>query len=223
MYIYCHSLQKSKDEDDVRSNSSASSSTNYNKPLLIKMLDPGTLPILYSAEILKERVAMNVAAMKAKRDSGVTKKENNDESNEIEQQEDFTIVTPAKFVPRTIIMKYFKECIEMMEHPTIVAQIVEQSWITKLPLHLVSMQFQRDFMENNYQIEKNFGCKHISMLPATNPEDTELISGASEFMFSALKCFIYCLKLRAKLYYSGKKRSSGGMSRESMMEFFEGK
>ena len=40
-------------------------------------------------------------------------------------------------------------------------------------------------------------------------------------MFACLKCYVACVRLRAKKYYAGQKRTTGGMNKTTVMEFFE--
>ena len=46
-------------------------------------------------------------------------------------------------------------------------------------------------------------------------------STASGFMFACLKCYVACVRYRAKKYYVGQKRTTGGMNKTTVMEFFE--
>lgn len=46
-------------------------------------------------------------------------------------------------------------------------------------------------------------------------------STASGFMFACLKCYVACVRYRAKKYYIGQKRTTGGMNKTTVMEFFE--
>ena len=40
-------------------------------------------------------------------------------------------------------------------------------------------------------------------------------------MFACLKCYLACVRLRAKKYFAGQKRTTGGMNKTTVMEFFE--
>jgi hypothetical protein len=82
------------------------------------------------------------------------------------------------------------------------------------------MEFQRDVMEFNHQIERNFGCKCLSLIPRSSPDDKELEEAAVGFMLASMECYVKTLKARSK-QFRGKNRSTGGMSRESILEFLE--
>lgn len=106
-----------------------------------------------------------------------------------------------------------------------IREMINSSYQKKLGLHLAAIEFQRDVLENNFQIEKNYGCKYLSMLGVKHKEDTELIEAAKDFMFTCMKCYVTALKMRHKMYKSGTLQgpsSNESMSRTSIMEFFEG-
>lgn len=113
----------------------------------------------------------------------------------------------------------------MLLHEGNIREMIDQSISKNIGLHLVAVEFQRDVLENNFQIEKNFGCTTLSLIPEKYPGDTELLDAAKAFMLACLRSFVDTLKLRSKLY---KKDVIPGpspntpMTRQAILEFFEG-
>jgi hypothetical protein len=100
------------------------------------------------------------------------------------------------------------------------AMIVERAKNTR-GLEQIASEFQRDVLENNFQVERNFGCRHMSSLPLTAKDDAELLDAGLEFVRSCQRGYIELLKYRANKN-GNPKRTSGVMSRTDMTEFFEG-
>jgi hypothetical protein len=112
----------------------------------------------------------------------------------------------------------------MLEVESNISEMIHDCSENGVGLHMAAVDFQRDVLEYNFGIERNFGCKYLSMLSVNHPDDQELLDAAKDFMFSCLKNFIGALKLRAKMYKKGqleKPRENESMSRNSILEFFE--
>ena len=122
-------------------------------------------------------------------------------------------------LPREIILDYFRDCSALMLDPATLALIVSMGESKGIPLHYAAMEFQRSVMECNFQIEPNFGCSFLSRIPQFYPSDSELMNAAKDFMFTALRSYIEVVRHRSRHF--GPLRSSGGLNRSHMMEFFE--
>lgn len=128
-------------------------------------------------------------------------------------------------IPRIVMFDFLKDATKIMTHESTVREIIDRSIATKLPLHEASVDFQRDLLEWNYQIERNFGCKSLSLIQNRFGDDNEMIEAAYGFMFACLRGYINQLKARSKLYKKGvvvAPNPNESMSRTTIMEFFEG-
>ena len=54
-----------------------------------------------------------------------------------------TTTKQPPFVPRDVVMRFFSECSMMMEMRHNVAEIVDYSWKSNVPLHVAAMEFQK--------------------------------------------------------------------------------
>jgi hypothetical protein len=88
-------------------------------------------------------------------------------------------------------------------------------------LEQIASEFQRDVLEQNFQIERNFGCRHMSSLSVTAKDDTELLDAGLEFVRSCQRGYIELLRLRDRRN-GHPRRTTGVMTRTDMTEFFEG-
>ena len=186
----------------------------------------GELPILYSKELFqakldREAAAARTAALNLTSSAPSSSSSSSSGSPVTAPAPAVSVSTsPSQFVPRELVLRFFRECSLMMETRANVEEIVDVSWKTSTPLHAAAMEFQKDVMEFNFQIERQFGCQYIAVL--NNSDDEDIVEAASDFMFTCLKCYLACLRLRAKKYYKGQRRATGGMARATVMEFFEG-
>jgi hypothetical protein len=99
-------------------------------------------------------------------------------------------------------------------------EIIEISKDRNIALHVAAIDFQRDILEYNYQIKRNFGCQYLAMLPRTHESDEELVELPKEFMLTAMKSYVACLKRQ----YSerGFINRTIPMTKTDILEFFEG-
>lgn len=114
---------------------------------------------------------------------------------------------------------------KMMLSKSNVNEIVEDTFAKNIGLNQAAIDFQRDVLENNFQIEKDFGCKYLSLVPAKHEGDVELIEAAKEFMFTAMRSYLNALKARHAKYKSNPSlRPAPGtkMNKNNILEFFEG-
>ena len=129
--------------------------------------------------------------------------------------------------PREVIIEYLRDCSALMLDPSWLSYIIREndakSGGSAMPLHFSAMEFQRQVMEHNFQIEPNFGCGYLSNLPKTHADDVELLETAKAFMFTALRSYLECVSLRTKTHpkYKGPLRTGGGFPKNNMLEFFE--
>ena len=94
----------------------------------------------------------------------------------------------------------------------------------KCPLHVSAMEFQRDSLEYNFGIERDFGCKYMSDIPQNFPDDIEMQEGAKSFMFTAMRSYVNVLRRRKERYDEDPSIAPDGreFGRSDMLEFFEG-
>ena len=127
----------------------------------------------------------------------------------------------AGAVPRNVLLDYLNTCTAMLLNEDNLRMCVEIS-LGGTGLHETLMEFQKQVMENNFFIERSFGCKYMSMIPKNHPDDTELHASAKRFMFICMRAYTKAIKLRLKENYEGKEPiSSGDLERHQMVEFFE--
>ena len=132
--------------------------------------------------------------------------------------------TAGETIPRDVLYAYLTTCRKMMLSETCVNLIVDVSIENKVALPLAAMGFQRDVLEFNFQIERNFGCQYLSIVSQKHPQDAQLLDAAKSFMFTAMRSYLIALKLRKKRYDANPSLGPRGkrFDRGDMLEFFEG-
>ncbi len=128
-------------------------------------------------------------------------------------------------IPRDVLLDFLKSCVKMMLDTVNINEIVEDTFERKIGMNQSAIDFQRDVLQNNFQIEKDFGCKYLSMIPMKHEGDVELIESAKEFMFTAMRSYLNALRARSSRYKSSaalKPKAGTPMSRTTILEFFEG-
>mmetsp|Transcript_10870 Transcript_10870/g.14956 ORF Transcript_10870/g.14956 Transcript_10870/m.14956 type:complete len:538 (-) Transcript_10870:240-1853(-) len=123
-------------------------------------------------------------------------------------------------VPRDVLLDYLHTCSKMMLEEANIDEIVADSFDKKTGLQNAAIDFQRDVLENNYQVERNFGCHYLSQMQTKHGEDTELIDAGKGFMYTAMKSYLLALKARKDKYF--KTLSQVPLNRIQILEFFEG-
>ncbi len=138
-------------------------------------------------------------------------------------------ILPIKYtedsIPREVLLNFLQTCVKMMLDTTNIDEIVEDTFVRKIGLNQSAIDFQRDALENNFQIEKNFGCKYLSQIPIKHEGDVELIEAAKEFMFTAMRSYINALRARCNRYKASpslKPKDKVPLDRNTILEFFEG-
>jgi hypothetical protein len=124
-------------------------------------------------------------------------------------------------IPRDVLLSYLRTCGRMILDEDNIREIVEESISKKIGLQNSEIEFQRDALEYNFQIERNYGCKYLSMIPMKHGNDAELINAAKDFMFVAMRSYLNCLKYRKEKYF-GNEKSTKMMTKIQVLEFFEG-
>ena len=71
-----------------------------------------------------------------------------------------------------------------------IRMVIAISEKSELGLHMSLTEFQRQVMENNFFIEKQFGCVYMSNIPSTYPEDTILHAAAKRFMYMCMRSYV---------------------------------
>lgn len=128
-------------------------------------------------------------------------------------------------MPRDVILAFLRGCVDMMLDEKNLNDMINDSVRKNIGLHEGAVHFQRDVMEYNYQIEREFGCRYLALIPQNHPDDTELLEATKAFMFSALRSYVNNLHLRSRRYKSGNLQPphpNMPMSRTSILEFLEG-
>jgi hypothetical protein len=129
-----------------------------------------------------------------------------------------------------VLLEFFCAGAKMLLMKENIVEIVQESNATNTPLYLQSMNFQKDVLERNFQIEREYGCKQLSMVYVNFPDNVELRDASAKFMMAAMESYTEQVKYRAAQRFkkirqnTGKDdvlRSAGGMSKQDLMEFFE--
>lgn len=140
------------------------------------------------------------------------------------------VYSDEKQVPKELLLEFFKAGSKMLMSEQNIREIVNESGANNVPLYIQSMNFQKDVLERNFQIEREYGCKQLSLVSMYHPDDDELKDAAVDFMLSAMESYMEQVKYRARQRFTkirqntGKDavlRSTGGMSKQDYMEFFE--
>lgn len=128
-------------------------------------------------------------------------------------------------MPRDVLMGFLNGCVEMMLDEGNINEMINEAKRKNMGLHDVAVHFQRDVMEFNHQIERDFGCRYLATIPDNHPGDTELIEATKTFMFTALKSYLKALHQRSRRYKSGELPApdpNAPMSKITILEFMEG-
>lgn len=70
----------------------------------------------------------------------------------------------ADTIPREVLLDFLTTCSEMMLDETNMREIINESVEEKVGLDQAAVEFQRDVLEYNFRIERNFGCRYLSSL-----------------------------------------------------------
>lgn len=122
-------------------------------------------------------------------------------------------------------MGFLTSMVEMMLDEGNINELINITVSSKKGLQDVAVDFQRDVMEHNFQMERNFGCRYLASIPDKFPNDTEVIEATKKFMFTALQSYLKGLNQRHRRYKSGSltpPNANAPMSRTSILEFLEG-
>lgn len=122
-------------------------------------------------------------------------------------------------VPREVLISYLQICKKMMLDPVNVDEIVRDSIEQQIGLQSAAINFQRDVLQHNFQIEKAYGCRELSMIPMNHAKDEELVTVAREFMMTAMRSYLMAIDTRKEKYITTK--SSVKMTKIQILEFFE--
>jgi hypothetical protein len=153
--------------------------------------------------------------------SVMTKVEDQDTKKTFEKKVDIKFREGGAGIPRDNLIEFLVGCSEKMGQVENIVSAVEKSKVSGVPLHQVSMEFQRDIMEYDYGIERNYGCRYLAKVPQSFPGDKELIAHGKEFIFACMNFFLNCIEERAKIFEGKPLKTSGTMPIESIHEFFE--
>ena len=123
-------------------------------------------------------------------------------------------------IPREVILQFFRHMIETLSLESTYDDLVTRSELENIPLDASNVLLQTDAMENLFHIEKQFGCKYLAQLPETNGSDEELVSMGKQFTYASVEGFVNAVKYRKRKQGLGL-RTTGGMSRNTLLEFFE--
>lgn len=123
-----------------------------------------------------------------------------------------------------LFIDFLNTCTAMLLNEDNIRMVIAISEEAKMGLHQSLTEFQRQVMENNFLIEKIFGCTYMSHIPSHFPEDVILHAAAKRFMYICMRSYVNALKIRKKIYEERNEtpRIEGELSRSEIMEFFEG-
>jgi hypothetical protein len=132
-----------------------------------------------------------------------------------------------------VMLKFFHAVTDMLMDPENIREIVAESNANNVPLFVQSMNFQKDVLEYNFQIEREYGCAQLGLVAVKYPDNPELVAAAKKFMLVAMESYVEQVKYRAAERFqkirkaSGLKenanvlRTAGGMTKQDYLEFFE--
>lgn len=133
----------------------------------------------------------------------------------------YTKASGIEKLDRDVMMQFWYACGAMLLSDSGITRIITDSQNHDRALHLQAIEFQKDVLEYNFGVEKSWGCQQLGMITKHYPDDKELHQGAGAFMKVAMYSYIEQLKYRAKM--RGKTlRSTGELTRNQILEFFEG-
>jgi hypothetical protein len=121
-------------------------------------------------------------------------------------------------------MNFLRTSVEMMMDDGNIEYMIIEGFQKGIGLMDIAVQFQRDMLEFNFQIERDFGCRFLAQINTTFPKDEEVLSATKRFMYTALESYLKGLKLRHAMYESGRLSApdpSKKMSKVTILEFFE--
>jgi len=127
-------------------------------------------------------------------------------------------------IPREKLMGFLTTCAKMLFEESNMIEIIKESNSLNIGLHEMATKFQCDVLEYNYQIERVYGCKYLSMIPNMHAEDTELVEAMKSFMLAAMKGYVNTVHLRYDLYQRGEIKAPNPtlpLTRKTILEFFE--
>ena len=128
-------------------------------------------------------------------------------------------------IPREVLLNFLNTMCEMMLDEGNINQNINEGQQKNMGLQDVAVHFQRDVMEYNFQIERNFGCRYLASVPEHYPGDTEVIETTQKFMFHAIRSYLNSLHQRSRRYKNGSLQPPNPhqkMSKLTIMEFLEG-
>jgi hypothetical protein len=127
-------------------------------------------------------------------------------------------------IPRDVLMGFLVTMVEMMLDEGNINELINISVSSKKGLQDVAVDFQRDVMEHNFQMERNYGCRYLATIPDKFPKDAEIVEATKKFMFTALKSYLKALNQRHRRYKNGSltpPNPNSPMSRTTILEFLE--
>ena len=124
-------------------------------------------------------------------------------------------------IPRNVVLDFLNECSAQLMDQNTIRNIVQKYSETHEPLQTLIVEYQRNVLEFQFNIEKDFGCRYLSLIPRNFAGDKELENAAKRFMFVCMKAFVDALRLHGAEYVITLK-TDGGMTPDVMSDFFEG-
>ncbi len=76
---------------------------------------------------------------------------------------------------KELISDFFTSCCKHLVEEEVVKAIITESTTKNIPLHIAAMEYQRDILEFNYGIERDFGCKYLSRVASVFPDDPVIV------------------------------------------------
>jgi hypothetical protein len=109
-------------------------------------------------------------------------------------------------------------------------EIIAASRVNNNALYRQSMEYQRDILEDHFQIERKYGCVMLGKITNEHPDNIELVDEAQDFMCSAMRAYVEMVKIKcaqnfARIRGSSKSapllNANAQMTRDELLEFFE--
>lgn len=127
-------------------------------------------------------------------------------------------------IPRNVLFDFLTTTSQAMQHRGNIDAMIHDAARRGVGLNTAAVDFQTDFLEFNFQVERVYGCQYLSQIPRKHPQDFELIEAAKNFMLGSMRCYLKAVDRRAEMYVSKElplPDRTKPMPRHTIMEFLE--
>lgn len=126
----------------------------------------------------------------------------------------------GKTIPRDVILGFLTDCTAKLMEKDVMEKMAEKHVTTNTSLYEITIEYQRDVMENSWGIERSFGCQYLSRVTQHFPDDQEIFNAAKRFMFIAMRSYVNGIKHIPKIR-TKPLQTYGKLSESTVYEFFE--